>query len=768
MTQQQYMDFAPPPPRIPRQSIGAWLVTKLVIAFLTWPFILGLSALIGYRPSAVDSRRFTGERGRWPFLTGVSVFIWLSGLMAVFASLLLTPIALIAVVPLMILTAARVASSPYGLPVADLVAGARDPWAVSLRWRKAAQVSLGALALAAVLGVLLYTGRALYWSLPGQLELIAVGAVALATLLGMVYAREVGARHRDGVQRVQVSQSQLAAAVGGLFGMTAERVLEAGIIQPNGDGSFVLSPVPAAAALRGRDELESRVAQLLPELTIVAFTAERIDLGPLPKEIESSREIMSQSNGLIVGMADEPDTALRPMAVRWSLAPGTSPAAAPQAAAYAQAKGLSLVEWAPYESYAVVAKLDAGVAQLRARLAELSRCQPWEIELSANHDLDGDALSEITLVRVPTIEDSSKRAESWMARIQQLVPAIAKTRWAVEDRTALDGTIVVARSIDPLATVQPYPTDAKPTLTAIPFAALPNGKTLTLGLLEMNSLLGGIPGGGKSGGATTLLTGIAKLENVAIIGLDPKLVELTLWEPRFSVIATQDDHASAVLAALVDEMHRRYEWLRTQGLKKISPAQLSPELPLIVVMIDELADLVSVGTSPEEKKAEQERAGMVRRIIAKGRASGIVIIAATQKPQSDVIPTGLRDMIQQRVSYATTTVDMTDTILGKGTGQLGGAAHSIAASERGVCYVVNEGSRTPQRARTFWIPDEEVAGIAQSTSHLRIELPWLDKASTAKPKFGQVIAEDTVEYDDSIVEEASDLDFSDFNPSDFE
>lgn len=100
--------------------------------------------------------------------------------------------------------------------------------------------------------------------------------------------------------------------------------------------------------------------------------------------------------------------------------------------------------------------------------------------------------------------------------------------------------------------------------------------------------------------------------------------------------------------------------------KKITPEMLTDELPLLVVVIEGLADLVSTGVTSEEVKANKQRATLIRRLIALGRAAGVVVIAATQKPQSDVVPTALRDLIQLRVGFATTNDAMTDTILGAG------------------------------------------------------------------------------------------------------
>lgn len=305
------------------------------------------------------------------------------------------------------------------------------------------------------------------------------------------------------------------------------------------------------------------------------------------------------------------------------------------------------------------------------------------------------------------------------------------------------GMLDLIRERDPLVEVQPYPWDACPTMHAIPFAVAEDGTQMTLGLLEINQLLGGVPGGGKSGGITALLCGIARLSNVALIGLDPKKVELAPWRRRFTRIATTEDQATDVLQRLVVEMENRYDWLEANGKKKFSPDMFSSAQPLLVVVIDELADLVSVAVEKEEKAEEAARATMIRRLIAKGRAAGVVVIAATQKPQSDVVPTALRDMIQLRVGYATTNAAMTDTILGAGMAQNGGLSHEIAASLRGCCYVVNEASRHPVRARTYWVPDEEVEGIAESTSHLRIPLGWLE---TGGEKQGPALASHGVQH----------------------
>jgi hypothetical protein len=280
------------------------------------------------------------------------------------------------------------------------------------------------------------------------------------------------------------------------------------------------------------------------------------------------------------------------------------------------------------------------------------------------------------------------------------------------------------RLSDPLAGVVPYDWNAPVTYTSIPFGVTDDGVPLTLGCLESNLILGGIPGGGKSGGLTTYITGLARLENVAIVGLDPKRVEQGMWAPRFSWIGKDLDVMTDGLRRLTDEMDRRYGQLEEGGLKKV-PESWFPKMPLIAVVIDELAELVAMGISKEEKEGDTQRITHITRLVQKGRAAGIVIIMATQKPGGVTIPTYLRDLVALKAAYATTTRQMTDTILGDGMSSNGGLSHEIAANEKGVCYVVNETSRFPVKARTYWIKDADVEGIAERTSHLRVELPWM-------------------------------------------
>jgi hypothetical protein len=423
-----------------------------------------------------------------------------------------------------------------------------------------------------------------------------------------------------------------------------------------------------------------------------------------------------------------------------TIAPGAKAKAtsAPETAAWADSQGRTLVEWDFLHGRFVTAATPPAERRLRDKVAEYLKIsnEPWRIDMSVEWSVNPRTrLGEVTVITVhrsPAILSKEKRRETWLEVTESVVPAPDGTNWWVQDDSA-EGHITLRRAEDPLGAIIDYPWDADVSVTSIPFGIDAKRTPITLGLLELNMLLGGSPGSGKSGGLATLLCGIARLENVAIIGLDPKKVELSPWRTRFSRISRYAEDSTVVLGAIIEEMSRRYDWLEERDLKKIGLKQLSAEMPLIVVVVDELADLVSMGATPVEKAADTQRASRIRRIVALGRAAGIIGIFATQKPQSNVVPTELRDLIQMRVGYATTTSDMSNTILGAGMNLLGGLSHEIPANLKGVCYIVSDTSRTPVRGRTYFIPDGEglegekspVRVISERYAHLRVELPWM-------------------------------------------
>jgi len=641
-----------------------------------------------------------------------------------------------------------VLSAISGLAVAGNIAHWKTKTALSAFVRLPNEMWLFALGLGVALplvrafgtGFIASVSPAVASFMAAQYGWLAIASVGVWVGIGVVAAVKVS----FGSGRQEVLKAELVPALTKIFGGTELEWMDHSSLRRERDGTIEAFPVPAGAGSQW-ELVPARIEIELPGLALdPVSTPQRITLRPLA-EVEGEanrREALNDSENRVTGVERNPDTAARVDHQVWDLSAGIlSSQNAGLIDAQAQTTGLSLVEWLPLYRHAVVARLPPKLRAFRDRIAGLQNVDPWEIEIGTRLHEDGQ-IGEVAILRYPPQIDAAKRIENYLTAVKALV-AVPGAYWRTTDDIP-SGTMLFERVADPLAEVQPYPWGTAVSFSSVPFAVGTDGELISLGLLESNHLFGGSPGGGKSGGLTCFLAGISQLENVAIIGLDPKRVEQSHWSPRFTRVSKTNPYATKLLEALIKEMDDRYQWLEARGLKKLTPKDFSTR-PMIVLVIDELADLVAMGTTRDEKEADAHRASMIQRLVALGRAAAIVTTSATQKPAGDTVPTRLRDLIQQRIAYATTTVEQTDTILGSGMGRgtKGGLAHEIAAEAKGTCYIVNESSREPQRARTFWIPDEHVEDLARKTAHLRIELPWLPRPDNSTieiltaPNFGE-------------------------------
>ncbi len=238
------------------------------------------------------------------------------------------------------------------------------------------------------------------------------------------------------------------------------------------------------------------------------------------------------------------------------------------------------------------------------------------------------------------------------------------------------------------------------------------GDTVTMRLPERNLLLGGEPGAGKSAALSLVLAAAALDPNVKLWLLDGKLVELAAWGPCAERMAGASiDDAIALLEAVQREMDARYRELVANGKRKIAPGD---GLALHVVACDELAFYLTV----EDRKKRIRFAELLRDLVARGRAAGVIVVAATQKPAADVVPSALRDLFGFRLAMRCTTRDASDTILGQGRATNGYSAATIAPDQRGIGFLLAEDG-LPRRMRAFYLDDQAVDRLARRAAALR-------------------------------------------------
>src|SRR4029453_11600532 len=154
-------------------------------------------------------------------------------------------------------------------------------------------------------------------------------------------------------------------------------------------------------------------------------------------------------------------------------------------------------------------------------------------------------------------------------------------------------------------------------------------------------LIAGTTGSGKSGCINTILTSIllrATPDDVRMILIDPKRIELGYYESiphLLTSVVSSPKEAATVLHNVVTEMERRYEQMshvRARSLPEMNRAlrgRGEKQLPYLLVVIDELADLMII--SPQDVE------DAIIRLAQKARAVGIHLVLATQRPSVDVI-----------------------------------------------------------------------------------------------------------------------------------
>jgi hypothetical protein len=290
-----------------------------------------------------------------------------------------------------------------------------------------------------------------------------------------------------------------------------------------------------------------------------------------------------------------------------------------------------------------------------------------------------------------------------------------------DPKDAAEADVVLVRR-DPFENVAPMPWPCADATELslwepIPVGIDELGETVAIDLAERNVLLGGEPGAGKSVALSTLIAAAALDPHTRVWLLDGKIVELAAWAPVAErAVGPEGEDALAVLWELREVMDARYRELLARGLRKI---RRNEGLPLHLVVVDELAFYLTL----PDKTQRQEFAELLRDLVARGRAAGVIVCAATQKPGTDVVPSALRDLFGFRLALRCTTPQASDTVLGQGWASNDADASTIPGAQRGVGFLLAEGER-PVKLRGYYLDDEAIAAIASRSAARRTD-EWL-------------------------------------------
>ena len=239
-------------------------------------------------------------------------------------------------------------------------------------------------------------------------------------------------------------------------------------------------------------------------------------------------------------------------------------------------------------------------------------------------------------------------------------------------------------------------------------------------------LIAGTTGSGKSVGVNTVLLNLLRNNthhDLKLLLIDPKMLELSVYDDiphLITPVITDMQKAANGLNWCVKEMDKRYKLMSILGVRNLEsfnqkirkPSSISQEikeklmiefdgnlkqLPYVVVVIDELADLMMV----TGKKVEQ----LIARLAQKARASGIHLVIATQRPSVDVITGLIKANIPSRMSFLVSSKVDSRTILDQG-----GAEQLLG---KGDMLFVEPGTSIPKRIHGAFVTDDEVQKIAK-------------------------------------------------------
>jgi S-DNA-T family DNA segregation ATPase FtsK/SpoIIIE len=239
------------------------------------------------------------------------------------------------------------------------------------------------------------------------------------------------------------------------------------------------------------------------------------------------------------------------------------------------------------------------------------------------------------------------------------------------------------------------------------------GAPVYVPIIYRNILIGGEPGAGKSSLVNNFVAHAALSTDVRLCLLDGGETELGLWEDVADVFVGPDiRHAIATLQRLQRVLNNRRAYLKYHRRRKIQP---DDDFSVILCAIDEIAYF---SATTGDKNTRERFSELLRDIVARGRAVGIPVVAATQRPSSDIIPPSLRDLFAWRFAGRTTNDVSSDIVLGHGWHARGYSANTIDPNNPGAGYLIAEGG-IPSLCKAAYLTDNDIIRVADYAAYIR-------------------------------------------------
>lgn len=279
--------------------------------------------------------------------------------------------------------------------------------------------------------------------------------------------------------------------------------------------------------------------------------------------------------------------------------------------------------------------------------------------------------------------------------VRVLAPIPGKTAIGVELPRKVRQTVKLGDVAIPTDLAQPL---------VVPVGMSVDGDAVFANLAEMpHMLVSGTTGSGKSCFINAMLVSLINRNDPSKLKLsliDPKMVELTPFDgiPHLlGPVVTDPEEAHSTLFWLTEEMDRRYQAMRSAKVRSIETL----DMPYIVVVIDELADLM-------KSRMGQDIEDTIVRLAQKARAAGIHLVLATQRPSVDVVTGLIKANVPSRLAFSMASGVDSRVVLDQN------GAEALLGKGDGLFLPV--GQRHPVRIQSPFVTDEEVDTAVQEAS----------------------------------------------------
>ncbi|MFF2940006.1 FtsK/SpoIIIE domain-containing protein [Streptomyces niveus] len=257
-----------------------------------------------------------------------------------------------------------------------------------------------------------------------------------------------------------------------------------------------------------------------------------------------------------------------------------------------------------------------------------------------------------------------------------------------------------------------------PRLLAAPVGRIADGSAWVMDLRAVpHWLVTGATQSGKSTLVAALVTGLGT-QPVAILGIDLKGgMELGLFEKRLSALATTRAQAISLLRKVLDDLLRRMEICRADGVRSIWELDTGERPVPMVIVVDEIAELYLSGGDPAARKEAAECSTLLLRIAQIGAALGVHLVIAAQRFGSDLGPgaTALRAQLGGRICHRVHDEATAEMTLGDLSPDAVTVAQAITEQEKGVAVTTIGGQWT--RARSMLVTPDQARQHSAANAH---------------------------------------------------